>query len=108
LPGFSPPYTGVGGVGGTGGGGNGGAGSGNGSNGSVNTGGGGGGSGSQNLPSAHGAAGNGGSGIVILKYPDTFTATFSGGVTQSTASSGGFKISTITATSTTSETVTFA
>jgi hypothetical protein len=34
---------------------------------------------------------------VILKYVDTLTATFSGGVTQSTASSGGFKISTITA-----------
>jgi hypothetical protein len=39
----------------------------------------------------------GGSGIVILKYPDTITATFSGGVTQSTASAGGFKVSQITA-----------
>ena len=52
--------------------------------------------------------GNGGSGVVILKYPDTFTATFSAGVTQSTSTSGGFKVSTITATSTTSETVVFA
>jgi hypothetical protein len=35
---------------------------------------------------------------VILKYPDNYTATFSGGITQSTPSaSGGFKISTITA-----------
>jgi hypothetical protein len=35
---------------------------------------------------------------VILKYPDIFTATFSGGVTQTTAApSGGFKVSTITA-----------
>ena len=42
--------------------------------------------------------GNGGSGIVILKYPDIYTATFSGGVTQSTPSpSGGYKISTVTA-----------
>ena len=41
--------------------------------------------------------GNGGSGIIILKYPDTLTATFSGGVTQSTSTSGGFKISSITA-----------
>lgn len=52
--------------------------------------------------------GNGGSGVVILKYPDVYTATFSGGVTQSTTTSGGYKISTITATSTTSETVTFS
>jgi hypothetical protein len=34
---------------------------------------------------------------VILKYPDSYTATFSGGVTQSTTSSGGFKISIVTA-----------
>jgi hypothetical protein len=34
---------------------------------------------------------------VILKYPDTKTATFSGGVTQTTTTGGGFKISTITA-----------
>jgi hypothetical protein len=51
---------------------------------------------------------NGGSGIVILKYPDFYTATFSAGVTQSTSTSGGFSVSTITATSTTSETVTFS
>jgi hypothetical protein len=43
-------------------------------------------------------ASNGASGVVILKYPDVFTATFSGGVTQTTAApSGGFKVSTITA-----------
>jgi hypothetical protein len=42
-------------------------------------------------------AGAGGSGVVILKYSDVFTATFSGGVTQSTATSGGYKISTVTA-----------
>jgi hypothetical protein len=46
--------------------------------------------------------------VVILKYPDTLTATFSGGVTQSTpAPSGGFKISTITAAGI-SDTVSFA
>jgi hypothetical protein len=39
----------------------------------------------------------GGSGVIILKYPDSYTATFSGGVTQSTSSSGGFKVSTVTA-----------
>lgn len=43
-------------------------------------------------------SGSGGSGVVILKYADTFTATFSGGVTQTTpAPSGGYKISTVTA-----------
>jgi hypothetical protein len=36
--------------------------------------------------------------VVILKYADSLTATFSGGVTQTTAGpSGGFKVSTITA-----------
>jgi hypothetical protein len=34
---------------------------------------------------------------VVLKYPDTLTATFSGGVSQTTSSSGGFKISIVTA-----------
>ena len=57
---------------------------------------------------ANRAGGNGSSGRIILKYPDTRTATFSGGVTHSTSTSGGFKITTITATSTTSETVTFS
>jgi uncharacterized protein YukJ len=51
--------------------------------------------------------GNGGSGVVILKYPDAYTATFSAGVTQTTATSGGYKISTITAAGV-SDTVTFA
>jgi hypothetical protein len=75
---------------------------GNETSGAVNTGSGGGGGG----PNAIGA---GGSGIVILKYPDAYTATFSGGVTHTTpAAAGGYKITTITATSTTSETVSFA
>jgi hypothetical protein len=61
-----------------------------------------------------GAVGNGatgyagGSGVVILKFPSSITATYSGGVTRTTSTSGGFKTDTITATSTTSETVTFS
>jgi hypothetical protein len=69
--------------------------------GTVNTGGGGGG-GSANGPSA------GGSGIVVLSIPSARTATFSGGVTQTSTTVGSNKIYTITATSTTSETVTFS
>jgi hypothetical protein len=89
---------GSGGAGGSGGGGAG-AGSGTATAGSANTGGGGGG----------GATGNsGGSGVVIIKVPSVYVATFSGGVTQSSTTSGGFKIYTVTATSTTSETVTFS
>ena len=69
-------------------------------------GGGGGGGGPQNLGTVVG--GNGGSGVVIIRIPEARTATFSGGVTQSSTTSGGFKIYTVTATSTTSETVTFS
>jgi hypothetical protein len=70
--------------------------------GTTNTGGGGGTSG---WPDQVG--GNGGSGIVLLKYPDTYSITFSPGVTASTNTSGGYKTTTITATSTGSETLTF-
>jgi hypothetical protein len=42
-----------------------------------------------------------------LKSPDTVTATFSGGVTSKLSTAGGFNIYTVTATSTTGETVTF-
>ena len=100
--------------GGGGGGGNltagsGGSGGGGGGNtpGTVNTGGGAGGANpGAGAPSAPGQTG--GSGVVIIKIPDTYTATFSGGVTQTSTTSGGFKIYTVTATSTTSETVTFS
>lgn len=52
--------------------------------------------------------GNGGSGLVVIKVPDTITATFSPGVTSSTITSvPGFNIYSVTATSTGSETVTF-
>lgn len=52
--------------------------------------------------------GNGGSGLVVIKVPDTITATFSPGVTASPITSvPGFNIYSVTATSTGSETVTF-
>jgi hypothetical protein len=70
--------------------------------GAANTGGGGG--GTEPVPNPGGA---GGSGVILLKYPDNFSITFSAGVTASTASAGGFKTTTITATSTGSETLTF-
>lgn len=74
--------------------------------GSVNTGGGGGGG---DPEVAGGDYRAGGSGIVILKIPAARTATFSGGVTQTTDSTSvsGFKIITITAAGT-SDTVTFS
>jgi hypothetical protein len=53
--------------------------------GTVNTGGGGG----------HGAAG--GSGVVIIKYPDTISLTIGVGLTSSTTSAGGFKVTIFTA-----------
>jgi hypothetical protein len=46
--------------------------------------------------------------VVIIKIPDTITATFTGGVTETNSTSGGFKIYVVTATSTTSEKVTFS
>jgi hypothetical protein len=58
-------------------------------------------------PNRNGATG--GSGVVIIKIPDTYTATFSGGVTSSLSTAvSGFKIYTVTATSTTNETVSFS
>jgi hypothetical protein len=46
---------------------------------------------------------------VIIKVPDTITVTFSVGVTSSLSTAvAGYKIYTVTATSTTSETVTFS
>ena len=83
-------------LGGVGGGGDGSSSGGN--AGVINTGGGGGGGGS--------TAGIGGSGVVILKLPKRAIANFSAGVTQSNAIVGDFRIYTITATSTISETVT--
>jgi hypothetical protein len=73
--------------------------------GTANTGGGGGSTGG-GASTAYG--GNGGSGVVVIRVPVDVTATFSGGVTSSSTTSGGYKIYTVTATSTTSETVTFS
>jgi hypothetical protein len=75
--------------------------------GTVNTGGGGGGGARDGATS--GLGGNGGSGVVIIKVPDTITATFSGGVTSSLSTAvSGYNIYTVTATSSTDETVTFS
>jgi hypothetical protein len=53
--------------------------------------------------------GAGGSGIVIIRIPNTHTASFSAGVTSSLSTSvAGVNIYSVTATSTTSETVTFS
>jgi hypothetical protein len=81
-------------AGGTGGGGIGRSRNGAGGPGTANTGGGGGAQGGTGGP---GTGGNGGSGIVILKYPSSKTATFSGGLTQTTYTDSGFKYSKITA-----------
>jgi hypothetical protein len=56
----------------------------------ANTGGGGGAGGGTN-------GGNGGSGVVILKYPASLTLTVGAGLTSSTTTSGGNKITTFTA-----------
>jgi hypothetical protein len=81
--------TGTVGTGGAGGGGNGST-TGTAGSGTVNTGSGGGGT-------YNGTAGSGGSGLVVLKYPDSITLTIGGGLTSSTTSAGGFKVTTFTA-----------
>ena len=58
--------------------------------GAANTGGGGGGGGNS------GGGSNGGSGVVILRYPDSKTITIGAGLSGSTNTSGGYKITTIT------------
>ena len=59
-------------------------------------------------PSNHGNAGNGGSGVVVIKIPASFNATFSPGVTQTNTTSPTHKIYTVTATSDSSQTVAFS
>jgi hypothetical protein len=74
------------------------SGAGNGANANANTGNGG--TGGQGDPTSNDiSGGNGGSGIVIIKYPDTFTISNpGGGLTSSTpAAAGGFKVTTFTA-----------
>jgi hypothetical protein len=60
--------------------------------GGANTGNGGGGGGGGNN-----AGGAGGSGVVILRYPATYTITIGAGLTGSTATDGDYKVTTITA-----------
>lgn len=64
---------------------------------SANTGSGG--NGSSYNSNAYGSrkGGNGGSGIVIIRYPNTFTITVGGGLTSSTTTDGTDKITTFTA-----------
>jgi len=79
----------------------------NGEDGTINTGGGGGGAETQSGTIRSG--GNGGSGLVVIKIPSYISATFSEGVTYNLITSvTNYKIYEVTATSTTSETVTFS
>ena len=55
-----------------------------------------------------GVGGTGSAGVVILRFPSTYTATLSGGVSSSSATVGTDTVLTITATSSSSETVTFS
>lgn len=74
-----------------------------------NTGSGGGGaSGDTGASNGNGTGGRGGSGIVILRYLSGYNATFTSGVTVTTTVVGSDKVSVITRTSTSSETVTFS
>ncbi len=75
--------------------------------GTVNTGGGGGSEGYQQA--SHGTGGSGGSGFIALKVPTAVTASFSPGVTSSLSTAvPGYRIYSVTATSTGSEKVTFS
>jgi hypothetical protein len=87
-------YYGTGGAGGVGGGGTGGTGAANNNatNGTANTGGGAGG-GEQNSTVAR----SGGSGIVILRYPNSYTITIGAGLTGTTATDGSDKVTSFTA-----------
>jgi hypothetical protein len=93
--------SGSGGTGGTGGGGNGSIDGVAAGSGTVNTGSGGGGA-------EVGAGGSGGSGLIVFRVPTTTSVTFSGGVTETNSTISGKQVYVVTATSTTSETVTFA
>ena len=65
--------------------------------GASNTGGGAGGGAGGGTSSSHAAGGNGGSGIVILKYPNTYTISVGAGLTSSTTTDGSYKITSFTA-----------
>ena len=55
-----------------------------------------------------GRGGTGAKGVVIIRIPNTYSATFTGGVTSTVASVGSDKVYTITNTSDSSQTVTFS
>ena len=82
------------GQGGTGGGGTGGTNARTATSGTTNTGGGGGGGGYSPQPYTNGA---GGSGIVIVRYPNTYTISVGAGLTSSTATDGSDKVTSFTA-----------
>ena len=67
--------------------------------------GGGGGGGAFYGPSYPNASFSGGSGVVILRYPSTFTITVGGSLTSSTVTDGTDKVTTFTAGS---DTITFS
>ena len=69
----------------------------------ANRGSGGGGAGGSNV-----SGGTGSAGVVILRFPTIYTATVTGGVTSSSATVGTDTVLTITATSDSSQTVTFS
>lgn len=95
-------YAHPGGVGGAGGGGAGNTSqTANGTPGTANTGGGGGSGGGES-----GAGASGGSGVIILRIPSDYAATFSAGVTQTSATVGSYTVYTVTAAGA-SDTVTF-
>jgi len=87
-----------GGSGGLGGGGNGKGTTANGDNGLVNTGGGGGAAGSTGASAGvNFTGGTGGSGIVILRYPNSYTINIGAGLTSSTITDGSEKVTSFTA-----------
>ena len=85
------------GAGGTGGGGAGSLRQVNATPGTTNTGGGGGGLGGQTNSGLGYSSGTGGSGIVIVRYPNTYTITVGAGLTSSTTTDGSDKITSFTA-----------
>ena len=54
-----------------------------------------------------GSGGDGSDGVIVLRFPSDYTATLTGGVTSTSATVGSETIVTITATSDSSQTVTF-
>ena len=54
-----------------------------------------------------GVGGAGGSGVVILRYPGVYVASYTSGVTKTSSTVGDDKVDIITATSNSSQTVTF-